>query len=125
MNLIDKSRYTFYWNDETLPYADHTLDWRKWPRLDEHNKHRAIDSHKVQEPEFYKVFDDTYFDFITETLTTNEMTVKISTVQIQPQRCPARSCEILQMIAIRWQPGKASAPSWLFSCILRQSLITS
>lgn len=70
--LKDKSRYTFYWIDETLPYSEHTLDWRKWPRLEETNKHRAIDSHKIQEPEFYKVFDDTYFDFITETLTTNE-----------------------------------------------------
>lgn len=71
-NLTDKSRYTFYWSDNVLPYSDYTLDWRKWPNLQEHNKHRAIDSHKVQEPEFYKVFDDTYFDFITETLTTNE-----------------------------------------------------
>jgi hypothetical protein len=71
-DLKSKSRYTFYWKDETLPFSELTLNWRKWPRLEEANKHRAIDSHKVQEPEFYKVFDDTYFDFITETLTTNE-----------------------------------------------------
>ena len=71
-NLLDKSRYTFYWNDETLPYSEITSDWRKWPKLEEANKHRAIDSHRIQEPEFYKVFDDTYFDLITETLTTNE-----------------------------------------------------
>ena len=70
--LKEKSRYTFYWKDETLPFSEHTLNWRKWPKLEEFNKHRAIDSHKIQEPEFYKVFDDTYFDFITETLTTNE-----------------------------------------------------
>ena len=71
-NLLDKSRYTFYWSDDTLPYNELTSDWRKWPRLEEGNKHRAIQSHRIQEPEFYKVFDDTYFDFITETLTTNE-----------------------------------------------------
>lgn len=71
-DLKSKSRYTFYWNDETLPYNKYALDWRKWPILTRENKHRAIDSHKIQEPEFYKVFDDTYFDYITETLTTNE-----------------------------------------------------
>jgi hypothetical protein len=71
-NLLDKSRYTFYWSDDVLPYSNLTSDWRKWPNLEEHNKHRAIQSHRIQEPEFYKVFDDTYFDFITETLTTNE-----------------------------------------------------
>ena len=71
-DLLKHSRHTFYWDDITLPYTEYTLDWRKWPKLTEANKHRAIDSHKIQEPEFYKVFDDTYFDFITETLTTNE-----------------------------------------------------
>ena len=71
-DLLKHSRHTFYWDDKTLPYSQYTLDWRKWPRLTEQNKHRAIDSHRIQEPEFYKVFDDTYFDYITETLTTNE-----------------------------------------------------
>ena len=71
-NLLKESRHTFYWSNITLAYSVVTSDWRKWPRLEEHNKHRAIQSHRIQEPEFYKVFDDTYFDFITETLTTNE-----------------------------------------------------
>ena len=71
-NLLKESRHTFYWSNITLPYSEVTSDWRRWPRLEEQNKHRAIQSHRIQEPEFFKVFDDTYFDFITETLTTNE-----------------------------------------------------
>jgi len=56
-NLLDKGVCTFVWKGQSVDgYSD-----------PEH-----IRSHKEQKPEFYKVFDETYYDIITETLTGQE-----------------------------------------------------
>lgn len=56
-DLIDKGISTFVW---------------KGISVDGFNTPEDIRSHKEQKPEFYKVFDNTYYDIITETLTGEE-----------------------------------------------------
>lgn len=56
-NLIDKGISTFVW---------------KGISVDGYNSPEDIRSHKEQQTEFYEVFDNTYYDIITETLTGEE-----------------------------------------------------
>ena len=56
-NLIDKGVCTFVWQGISV---------------DNYENPEQITSHTVQPDNFYKVFDDTYYDVITETLTGEE-----------------------------------------------------
>ena len=78
--LKEKGRNTFFWADEYLPYTEF-----RYKRRDDENNWRLIHSHSVQEPEFYQAIDDSYFDFITETLTTHErFTIELEDHVINP-----------------------------------------
>ena len=60
-NLLDKGICTFVWQGISV---------------DNYNSPEQITSHTIQPDNFYKVFDNTYYDVITETLTGEESNIK-------------------------------------------------
>ena len=56
-NMLDKGICTFVWSGISV---------------DDYSSPEQITSHTIQPDNFYKVFDDTYYDIITETLTGEE-----------------------------------------------------